>query len=61
VAEREVCTEFVFERTAEALLAQAYRILVPERRGRSRHKSDLNTSGACSAGETPIESLKAQA
>jgi hypothetical protein len=32
VAERLVSVEFVFERTSETSLAQAYRILVPDRR-----------------------------
>src|SRR6266508_2231809 len=34
VAERAVSVEFVFDRAGESALAHAYRILVPERRGR---------------------------
>lgn len=37
--------EFVFERTGESSLAHAYRILVPERRGRAR-QSDQSHDGA---------------
>ena len=33
-AERAVAGEYVFDRAGEQLLAQVYRILVPERRGR---------------------------
>jgi hypothetical protein len=40
VAERWVDVEFVFDRTGDTALAQAYRILVPERRGRRSNRSD---------------------
>ncbi|MGH9102443.1 MAG: hypothetical protein ACRDYD_05600 [Acidimicrobiales bacterium] len=40
MGEREVHVEFVFERTGDAAVAQAYRILVPERRGRLGHSSE---------------------
>jgi hypothetical protein len=45
VAERQVSVEFVFERTGETSLAQAYRILVPERHSRSGHKGEPGPSG----------------
>ena len=35
-AERSVGAEYVFDRAADQLLAQVYRILVPERRGRRK-------------------------
>lgn len=37
--------EFVFERTGDAALAQAYRILVPERRSRADHSSGWRRDG----------------
>ncbi len=40
VAERRVDVEFVFDRTGDTALAQGYRILVPERRGRRSNRSD---------------------
>ncbi len=36
MAERAVSVEFVFDRTGTKALAQAYRMLVPERRARIR-------------------------
>ena len=40
VAERDVTVEFVFDRTGAQALAHAYRILVPERRGRIEQGSN---------------------
>lgn len=48
MAEREVDMQLVFERTGGACLAQAYRILVPERRGRAGYPS-----GRLRRGEAP--------
>ena len=39
-AERSVAAEFVFDRAGDQLLAQVYRILVPERRGRTSDRRD---------------------
>jgi hypothetical protein len=40
MTERLVSVEFVFDRVAEQTLAQAYRILVPERRARTSQTKD---------------------
>jgi hypothetical protein len=40
VAERQVGAEFVFDRAGEQALAHAYRVLVPERRGRTVQRRD---------------------
>jgi hypothetical protein len=42
VAERTVSAEFVFDRGSEQTLAQAYRILVPERRARTVQRRDVH-------------------
>jgi hypothetical protein len=42
VAERKVSAEFVFDRASEQTLAQAYRILVPERRARTVQRRDVH-------------------
>ncbi len=44
-AERSVGAEYVFDRAAGQLLAQVYRILVPERRGRTSDRRDHDDSG----------------
>jgi hypothetical protein len=41
-AERRVDTEFVFDRAADQLLVQAYRILVPERRARTSQSKETS-------------------
>jgi len=56
VTDREVSLEFVFERTSEMSLAQAYRILVPERRSRTRQKC---LSGASDFGEARSKEVAA--
>ena len=48
MAEREVDMELVFERTGDACLVQAYRILVPELRGRTGEGS-----GRLRGGDSP--------
>ena len=40
MAERQVSVEFVFDRSADRELAQAYRMLVPERRARTAPRRD---------------------
>ena len=40
MAERDVIVEFVFDRIGPRAVANAYRILVPERRGRRERRSD---------------------
>lgn len=40
MAERQVSVEFVFDRSADQLVAQAYRMLVPERRARTADRRD---------------------
>jgi hypothetical protein len=40
MAERQVSVEFVFDRSADRELAQAYRMLVPERRARTVQRRD---------------------
>jgi hypothetical protein len=54
-AERLVAAEFVFDRAGDQLLAHAYRILVPERRGRVRDRSDHDHSSDLrpGVGESP--------
>lgn len=39
-AERRVETELVFDRVADQLLVQAYRVLVPERRARTSQSKE---------------------
>lgn len=39
-AERRVYVEFVFDRAGDQLLAQAYRMLVPEHRARMRQRRE---------------------
>lgn len=48
MAERTVSVEFVFDRAGDKGLAQAYRMLVPERRARAmqRKDGDDNSQGA---------------
>ena len=51
-AERLVDTEFVFDRVADQLLVQAYRILVPERRARtSQSKETTDDSNSISVAD----------
>jgi hypothetical protein len=51
-AERSVDTEFVFDRVADQLLVQAYRILVPERRARtSQSKETTDDSSSISVAD----------
>ena len=57
VTDRKVSLEFVFERTSEMSLAQAYRILVPERRSRTRQKW---LSGAGDFGGSRSEEVAAE-
>lgn len=47
--------ELVFERTAQTSLARAYRILVPERRSRSRHQFGSKTSEVSAARDGATE------
>jgi hypothetical protein len=42
MAERSVSVEFVFDRTGAQTLAQAYRMLVPERRARAAMRRDTD-------------------
>ncbi len=46
-AERAVAVECVFDRAGEALVAQAYRVLVPERWGRSLPQPGASTARSC--------------
>lgn len=45
MADREVEMQLVFDRTGDACLAQVYRILVPERRGRAGDSSGRHRGG----------------
>jgi len=54
VAERQVSVEFVFDRAGDQALAQAYRVLVPERRARTmqrRHGDEHSTAPRADEGE----------
>jgi hypothetical protein len=42
MADRQVSVEFVFDRAGERGLAQAYRVLVPQRRGRTTNRRDAD-------------------
>jgi len=42
VVERRVSVEFVFDRASERAVADAYRVLVPERRARGTHRRDVD-------------------
>jgi len=51
MVERQVSVEFVFDRVADQALAQAYRMLVPERRARTAQRRDGDDHGqVCTAG-----------
>jgi len=49
-AERAVTTEYVFDRAGEQLLAQVYRVLVPEKRALQRRIHDDHDEARRSAG-----------
>jgi hypothetical protein len=66
MAERDVITEFVFDRAGAQALAHAYRILVPERRERIEQRSDhddrshLRPGVLCSARQREEQTIVSQ-
>jgi hypothetical protein len=56
-AERAVAAEYVFDRAGEQLLAQAYRVLVPEKQAQKRRDHDdedqLRTGSGAPGDERP--------